>query len=206
VRTFDADRAVGARHEDGPVRYCEDAPVEAAAAAFGVPLRELDLAAVIRRRPQSHDDSRARPAGTVRHMSRRLLIASGEAAGSIDALPFGVRTLIDAADEIMVIAPRLPGRLDWLTSDTDSATERADARLGVVLGQLAELGTPARGHVGADEPLLAFEDAVREFAPDHLLIAMRSGDRAGWQERGLLERVEERFGLPLTVFALPDER
>ena len=139
-------------------------------------------------------------------MSRRLLIAAGEAAGRIDELPFGVRTLIDAADEIMVVAPRLPGRLDWLASDTDRATERADARLGAVLGQLGEIGTPARGHVGADDPLLAFDDAVREFAPDHLLIAMRSGDRAGWQERGLLERVEERFGLPLTVFALPSER
>jgi hypothetical protein len=36
---------VVARHRDGPVRYREDAPVEAAAAAFGVPLQELDLAA-----------------------------------------------------------------------------------------------------------------------------------------------------------------
>jgi len=29
----------------------------------------------------------------------------------------------------------------------------------------------AGGVVGSDDPLVAFEDAVREFAPDHLLIA-----------------------------------
>ncbi len=135
-------------------------------------------------------------------MSRRLLIAAGEAAANIEELPFGVRTLIEVADEILVIAPRLPGRLDWLASDTDRATQRADARLGVVLGQLDELGTPARGHVGADDPLLAFDDAVREFAPDHLLVALRSDEDAGWQERGLIEQLLQRFKLPLTAFTI----
>jgi len=134
------------------------------------------------------------------------LIAVGEAATSVEELPFGVRSLIAAADAIMVIAPTLPGRMDWIASDTDSATERADARLRTVLGQLDEIGTPAGGRVAADDPLLAFDDAVREFAPDHLLIALRRKDRAGWQERGLLDRVEGRFGIPMTVFQLPVEQ
>ena len=51
---------------------------------------------------------------------------------------------------------------------------------------------------------LAFEDAIRDFAPDHLLIGLRAG-HSGWQERGLLDRLQERFGLPMTVFALPGE-
>ena len=58
------------------------------------------------------------------------------------------------------------------------------------------------GRVGADDPLLAFEDAIREFSPDHLLVALRSRDRAGWQERGLLDVILERFHIPLTVFEL----
>jgi hypothetical protein len=45
---------------------------------------------------------------------------------------------------------------------------------------------------------------VRQFAPDHLLIGLRPGDRAGWQENGLLDQVIERFGLPTTVFQLTD--
>jgi hypothetical protein len=135
-------------------------------------------------------------------MTERLLIAVGEAAGSTDELPAGVRALIDSADEILVIAPRLPGRLDWISSDTDRATALADERLAAVLGQLDEAGRPASGRIGADDPMLAFEDAVREFRPNHLLIALRAADRAGWQERGLLEGLLERFGLALTVFEI----
>jgi hypothetical protein len=135
-------------------------------------------------------------------MGARLLIAAGEAASSSESLPVGVRALIDAADEIMVVAPRLPGRLDWLASATDAATERADERLQAVLGHLGELGTDASGRVGADDPLLAFEEAIREFSPDHLLVALRGRDRVGWQERGLLDAIVERFDIPVTVFEL----
>ena len=138
-------------------------------------------------------------------MAQRLLIAAGESASSLRELPFGVRELIDAADEILVVTPRLPSRFEWLASATDKATDHADDRLQAVLGQLAEMGTEASGTVGADDPLLAFEDAIRDFAPDHLLIALRAGEDAGWQERGLLEELEQRFGLPMTVFSVASD-
>jgi hypothetical protein len=136
-------------------------------------------------------------------MGLRLLIAAGGVAAAAENVPDSVRVLIHEADDVLVIAPSLPGRIQWLVSDTDKATERADERLQVVLGQLEELGTAARGRIGSDDPLLAFEDAVREFAPDHLLIALRREDRAGWQERGLLDKLLERFAIPITVFQLP---
>ena len=131
-------------------------------------------------------------------MGSRLLIAAGEAASSPAGLPFGIRELISAADEILVITPSLPG----LASATDKAQEQADARLHAVLGQLDALGAEARGAVGSDDPLEALADAVREFAPDHLLLVLRAGDRAGWQERGLLDQAHGRFALPMTVFSL----
>src|SRR6187551_1520882 len=134
-------------------------------------------------------------------MTKRLLIAAGEAASSPGELPFGVRELIEAADEILVVTPRLPGRFEWLASATDKATEHADERLQTVLGQLAEMGSEASGTLGTDDPLLAFEDAIRDFAPDHLLVALRTDDDAGWQERGLLEQLQKRFGLPITAFS-----
>jgi hypothetical protein len=34
------------------------------------------------------------------------------------------------------------------------------------------------------------------------LIALRTEDEAGWQERGLLDRLLPQFGLPITVFAV----
>ena len=137
-------------------------------------------------------------------MGPRLLIAAGEAAAGVERLPYGIRSLIEAAGQIMVIAPSLPGRIDWLASATDKATQQADERLRVVLGHLDELGADAKGRVGADDPLVAFEDAVREFRPDHILIGLRPVDRAGWQERRLLDRVQERFAIPMTVFQVPD--
>jgi hypothetical protein len=132
----------------------------------------------------------------------RLLIAGGEAASGPEVIPEGVRALIDAAEEILVIAPTLPGRLDWLASATDRAREQADERLAAVLGQLDEMGTEARGAVGSDDPIVAFGDAARDFGPDHILVALRSADRAGWQERGLVDQLVERFSVPVTVFQL----
>jgi hypothetical protein len=133
-------------------------------------------------------------------VAHRLLIAAGESVSDSGELPAGVRALLDAADEILVITPTLPSRVEWLASDTDRSREQADQRLQAVLGQLSDLGSEAAGEVGADDPLLAFEDAIRDFSPDHLLVALRSGGAAGWQEKGLLEQLQQRFGLPMTTF------
>jgi hypothetical protein len=133
-------------------------------------------------------------------MSARLLVAAGEAAANVKELPFGVRELIDASEEILVITPTLPGRFEWLSSATDRAREQADERLQTVLGHLEEVGTEAEGAVGSDDPLEAIADGVRTFGPDHLLIVLRAGENAGWQETGLLDAIEDRFALPMTVF------
>src|SRR6476660_4743356 len=131
----------------------------------------------------------------------KLLIATGAVAVNPADLPAGVRLLLDAAEEILVVAPSLPTRIDWITSDTDRARVQADQRLQAVLGQLGELGVEAEGAVGSDEPLEALEDAIRSFEPDHLLIAIRA--KEGWQERTLLDNIQQSFGLPMTVFRLP---
>jgi hypothetical protein len=132
----------------------------------------------------------------------RLLIATGEAASDLRDLPFGARLLIDAATEVLVVVPALPTRIAWLASDTDKTRETADRRLKTVLDQIGNADKLAEGVVGADDPLLAFEDAVADFHPDHILIALRAPGSSGWQERGLVEQVLERFGLPVTVFRL----
>ncbi len=138
-------------------------------------------------------------------VAKRLLVAAGQAASRTEDLPFGVRELIDAAEDILVVTPALPTRFDWLASATDKAREQADQRLREILGQLDELGRPASGSVGADDPMLAFEDALAGFPADHILVALRPPARSGWQERGLIDELQERFRLPVTVFTLPGE-
>jgi hypothetical protein len=137
-------------------------------------------------------------------MPMRLLIAAGEAATRVRDLPPGVRELIETADEILVIAPELPTRFEWLSSDTDKEREQADERLRVILEHIGEVGTAPRGTIGADDPLLAFEDALGSFAADHILIGLRAVERSDWQERGLLDGLL-RFGLPVTAFSVPGD-
>jgi hypothetical protein len=134
---------------------------------------------------------------------KRLLVVAGDAAGSAEEVPAGVRAVLNAAAKIFVVTPTLPGSLHWLVSDTDAARKEADGRLQAVLGQLAEAHLAAAGgEIGADDPLVAIEDHVRSFGPDHLLIALRSADDAGWQERGLLDAIHQSFRLPMTVFTI----
>jgi len=137
----------------------------------------------------------------------RLLIVTGAAAADADELPPLIKELIGRASEILVISPVLAGALQWIVSDVDRARTEADERLATVFGHVEALAPDAetQARVGDETPLTALADAIRDFSPDHLLIALRSSDHAAWQERRLLDRVQETFRIPLTVFELDRE-
>lgn len=134
----------------------------------------------------------------------RLLIATGEAAATVEELPPLIRALIEGASEIVVVAPMLVSGLQWLASDSDRARYEADERLAAVLGHVEALhpGASVRGEVGDDTPMTALDDVMRQFRPDHILIALRSVDHDAWQERGLLDEVRRAFHIPMTVFEI----
>jgi hypothetical protein len=134
----------------------------------------------------------------------RLLIVTGAAAAALGELPPLVRSLIESSSAILVITPVLPGRLQWLVSDTDRVRHEADERLRMVLSHVEALapGAAASGGVGDETPLSAFADAVRRFRPDHILLALRASDHSAWQERGLTDRVREAFHIPMTLFEI----
>jgi len=138
-------------------------------------------------------------------MSAKLFVAAGEAAANVKELPFGGPELIDASEEILVSTPTLPGRFEWLSSATDRAREQADERLQRVLGQSQEVGTGAEGEIDSDDSLEAIADGVQASSPDHLMIALRAGESAGWREKRLLDRIQERFALRMTVFSVNGE-
>src|SRR4051812_15490605 len=133
---------------------------------------------------------------------QRLLVVAGAALSDLGELPASVRALVDAAGEVFVLTPTLTSRMQWLVSDVDAAHRAADERLDVVLGQLRSGNVAAEGAVGDDSPLDAVADRIRSFAPDHILVAIRSPVHAGWQERGLAERIERMARVPLTIFEI----
>jgi hypothetical protein len=134
----------------------------------------------------------------------RLLIVTGAAVADVAELPPLIGALISSASEILVVAPVLPGRLQWLASDTDRVRQEADERLETVLGHVEALAPDSseEGGVGDETPLNAFADAVRRFRPDHILIALRAADHSAWQERQLVDRVREAFHIPITLFEI----
>jgi hypothetical protein len=134
----------------------------------------------------------------------RLLIVTGGSAADVAELPPSIHSLIESASEIFVVTPELPGRLQWLASDTDRVRHEADERLRTVLGHVEALAPAAgvTGGVGDETPLSAFADAVRRFRPDHILIGLRASDHSAWQERGLADKVREGFHIPLTIFEI----
>jgi nucleotide-binding universal stress UspA family protein len=132
----------------------------------------------------------------------RLLFIADAAVADTDDLPTMVRAVIDAAASVYVVTPTLPGRLAWLADDVDRFRHIADERLNTVLGHMRAIGADATGVASRGSVLRVITDAVEEFGPDHILIALRSSEHANWQERKLIAHVEERFGLPLTTYAV----
>jgi nucleotide-binding universal stress UspA family protein len=133
---------------------------------------------------------------------QRLLFVADAAVADADELPPAVRAVIDAAVEVCVVTPTLPGRLAWLADDIDGFRHLADDRLDAVLGHMQSIDAHASGWRGRGSVLTPIGDAVARFQPDHILLALRSPEHANWQEKRLIQHIEERFGLPLTTYAV----
>jgi nucleotide-binding universal stress UspA family protein len=133
---------------------------------------------------------------------QRLLFVSDAALADVDELPPVVRAIIDAATEVYVLTPTLPGRLAWLADDVDRFRHYADERLDTVLSHMHAIGADAGGAAARGSVVTVIADAVTAFEPDHILIALHVSEHANWQERRLIEHVENHFRLPITTFAV----
>jgi nucleotide-binding universal stress UspA family protein len=136
---------------------------------------------------------------------QRLLFVADAAVADVGQLPPPVRAVIDAAAEVYVLTPTLPGRLAWLADEVDRFRHVADERLDTVLGHMHSIGAHASGAAARGSVMTVVADAVAEFEPDHILLALHGSQHANWQERGLVKHIEHRFGLPVTTYAVDPE-
>ena len=97
------------------------------------------------------------PAGT-----HRVLILAPPGTGAVSTP--------NAATEIVVVVPALASTVEALTGDVDGRRAEAEATAHRLAAQLPH----ARGEVGADDPVLAVEDALRAFGADEIVVV---GDR-----------------------------
>ena len=93
--------------------------------------------------------------------------------------------LADGATEVVVVVPALASRVETLTGDVDERRAAAERTAEALAAQLPN----ARGRVGADDPALAVEDALREFGADEVVVA--GGDE-------LMAAVRSRVTIPVS--------
>ena len=125
-------------------------------------------------------------------MPRRAIVVT-TAPDPGDELRERVRDYLGDDAEVLVVAPLSDlSFMEWLANEEDRAREEAVRRAE----QVAE-AVPARvveARVGDPDPLIAVEDALREFPADELIVVTRPAEEATWLERDAL-RAFERFGL-----------
>ena len=81
---------------------------------------------------------------------QRLLFVADAAVADVDELPRAVRAVIDAAAEVYVVTPTLPGRLAWLADDIEgSGISPTSASTPCLATCTRSMRTPAVGPVAA---------------------------------------------------------
>jgi hypothetical protein len=93
-------------------------------------------------------------------------------------------TVPDGA-ELLVVVPALASTAEALTGAVDDRRHDAEATAAALEAQLPG----SRVEVGADDPALAVEDALRVFGADEVLVA---GDD------GMLEAIRDRVAIPVS--------
>ncbi len=93
------------------------------------------------------------------------------------------------ATEIVVIVPALASKVEALTGAVDDRRADAEHTAAALARQLSREGVPVRSEVGADNPVLAVEDALRTFGADEIVVA---GDTE------LADKIQGRATVPVS--------
>lgn len=101
------------------------------------------------------------------------------------APPGTERVAVPEGAEVVVVVPALASRVEALTGAVDDRRGDAEETAAALGAQLPG----ARVEVGADDPALAAEDALRVFGADEVLVV---GDD------GMLEAIRERIAIPVS--------
>jgi hypothetical protein len=104
--------------------------------------------------------------------------------------------------EALVIAPAIGS---WISRWTGDESSHAAARrhLDDTVSSLAQVGITARGEIGADDPLQAADDGLREFEADEIVFVTQTGTKTDWVERGVIDAARDRYHLRVVHIELP---
>jgi hypothetical protein len=109
--------------------------------------------------------------------THRVLVVAAPGTSSVSAP--------SRATDVVVLVPAVASTVEALTGAVDDRRAEAEATAKRLAGQLHS----ARGEVGADDPALAVEDALRVFGADEVLVV---GDD------GLVDAIRARVAIPVS--------
>jgi GABA permease len=78
-----------------------------------------------------------------------------------------------------------------------ATTEVAQQRLDQTLEELRSRGLTVKGELGDYRPMVALDKAMREFGPDHVVIATQPEERSTWLRHGVVADARERYDVPI---------
>jgi hypothetical protein len=131
--------------------------------------------------------------------SHHILLVANRTCPRRDVLDYvAARAAQHPGHRVHVLAPALNSRLRHICSDVDQAIGAARARLDDAARYLRAAGVNVDGHVGDSDPFVAVGDTFADFAADEVIVSTLPPGESNWLERNLIERLRERYGLPVT--------
>lgn len=98
--------------------------------------------------------------------------------------------------EMLLVAPASPGKLGRWATDVTKARAEAQRKLVVSVAAMSKANLNARASVGDDDPVLAVEDALREFAASEVILVSGPATEDDAGERAAAE-LQSRLRQPL---------
>jgi hypothetical protein len=96
----------------------------------------------------------------------------------------------DGATDVVVVVPALASTIEAVTGSVDDRRAEAEQTALALTRRLSRPGVNVRGEVGADDPVLAAEDMLRQFGADEIVVA---GDTA------VAEQIRGRVTVPVRL-------
>lgn len=128
--------------------------------------------------------------------ARTVLVVANETLGGRELLE---KVRERAGDDVRFVlcVPQNKPRAGLVIYD-ENVFDAAQVRVDLALEVIRSMGIRAIGEVGDSDPFTATIDAVREYAPEEIIISTYPATRSGWMRRDLVERVSDATGLPVT--------
>jgi GABA permease len=79
----------------------------------------------------------------------------------------------------------------------EATNEAARRRLEQTLEELRSRGLTVEGELGDYRPLVALDRAIRDFSPDHVVVATQPEERSTWLRHGVVADARNRYDVPI---------